>query len=394
MSDVYYSAEAEGMARRLGVLDREGLGEQKPISPLIEDTIDRQTLTLLAGPWGTAKTFVGLGMALSVTTGHPWLGRHVMWGGMYSRAMCLLEDELIEDVHYIVEDGERQIGDWFETPGGVKFEFAVVDDKPFTTALYVCAEGAQGITSRVAAWETATGLTASGLLVLPQPVDLLDHRRVRQIVDFVVETDVDLVVFDTLSRCMPGGDENSAKDMSTAVAHLDEIKDATDGGTVLVIHHTGKDGKTVRGSSVLEAAADVVYQVESDPGGFKLRRTKRKDGPTPDQLLLRLRPVGESCVVEPASGVVELEEAEQVVLEVAKDLCMDGPVLRTQLRDTAVEATDRSRATVYRAIKMLVEAGHLRETGSGRASLVDVSEAMRRAVRRPPADNGSSQVVS
>lgn len=87
---------------------------------------------------------------------------------------------------------------------------------------------------------------------------------------------------------MAGSDENSSKDMSTAVYHLDEIKEATKWGSVVVVHHTTKDGKTVRGSSVLESAADTIYQIEPAKAGLTLTRTKRKDGPTPDMHRLRL----------------------------------------------------------------------------------------------------------
>src|SRR3712207_8722728 len=57
----------------------------------------------------------------------------------------------------------------------------------------------------------------------------------------------------------------------------EQIKRATGSGAVLLVHHTGKDKTTVRGSSALEAAMDTVYTTEGDPLNMRLRRTKRKD---------------------------------------------------------------------------------------------------------------------
>ena len=51
-----------------------------------------------------------------------------------------------------------------------------------------------------------------------------------------------LIIVDTLARCMVGGDENSAKDMGLFIAHADALRKET-GATVLIIHHTGKNGR-------------------------------------------------------------------------------------------------------------------------------------------------------
>ena len=37
-----------------------------------------------------------------------------------------------------------------------------------------------------------------------------------------------LVIGDTLARCMPGGDENSAKDMGLLVEHTDKVRRRVD----------------------------------------------------------------------------------------------------------------------------------------------------------------------
>src|SRR3712207_1817312 len=71
----------------------------------------------------------------------------------------------------------------------------------------------------------------------------------------------DLIVVDTLARCMRGGDENNARDMGQAVEGLEFLK-RTLGAAVLVIHHTTKGRDTERGSRAVRGTrgCDAVLQ--------------------------------------------------------------------------------------------------------------------------------------
>ena len=82
----------------------------------------------------------------------------------------------------------------------------------------------------------------------------LDSARLAEL---VTDSGYGLVVLDTLARCMVGADENSAKDCGEVVDALVRLREHTAGGrgVILGVHHTGKDGKTFRGSSVFEAGA-------------------------------------------------------------------------------------------------------------------------------------------
>ena len=74
------------------------------------------------------------------------------------------------------------------------------------------------------------------------------------------------VILDTLARCMVGADENSAKDCGVVVDAMTRLLGRTPGGrgVILGVHHAGKDGKTLRGSSAFEGAADTVYFTSRD----------------------------------------------------------------------------------------------------------------------------------
>ena len=74
------------------------------------------------------------------------------------------------------------------------------------------------------------------------------------------------MIFDTLSRSIPGGDENETKDMTQVVAAADRIRDEFKAATIYV-HHSGKDPtKGARGSSALFAAADMVMLINEHCG--------------------------------------------------------------------------------------------------------------------------------
>ena len=159
----------------------------------------------------------------------------------------------------------------------------------------MAGEGAFGYRSRVHAWEVGwqTSVDDEQFSMLPAPVNLLRAADVDELAALIASGGYGLVILDTLARCMLGGDENSAKDGGLAVDALGRVREATpDGrGVVLGVHHSGKDGKTFRGSSAFEAGADTVYFVERDDPHVALSREKCKDGPEHDRHLLKFDPM-------------------------------------------------------------------------------------------------------
>jgi hypothetical protein len=316
-------AELNDLVATTGLLTRDQLARLPPVQPLISETLDRGTFALLAGYWGTGKSFVALDWTCSVITGKPWQSRPIV-----DRAGAPID-----------RDGERRA-------------------RPYH-ALYVAAEGAYGIRQRVEAWEHGWHAEANRLYVLPTQFNLRHAGELDTVARLIRALRVDFVVLDTLSRCMPGADENSAQDMSTAVLAIDKLKAATNGGTVLAVHHTGKDKVTVRGSSVLEAAADTVYQIEGDPSLMRLTRTKRKDGPTDDMHQLSLSRVLESCVVADVRGQNQVPSWDRLYRVVADNFADTGAT-KVELRNVA----DMPPASFHRALNALVGNGDLINEGT------------------------------
>lgn len=238
------------------VIPRSGLRDLPTLESLIADTILRRTLTFLAGPPASGKSFHAFAWAASVATGMDWMGRAVSQGRV----------------------------------------------------LYVIAEGAYGVEDRLAAWEShhRRKIGDDALTLLPEAVQLADAESLAELVEYVAAEDFDLVVLDTLSRSAVGLDENSASEMSRLIEALDDIRRAMTNGAVVVAHHSSKAGAGLRGSSVIEGAADTVYASSKGnaeaAGTFRLSRTKHKYGHEDDRLSFVWRPEGLSGLLIEDNG--------------------------------------------------------------------------------------------
>lgn len=89
---------------------------------------------------------------------------------------------------------------------------------------------------------------------------------------------VSLVVIDTVSRSIPGADENAQSAMTQFVKACETLSHRF-GAAVLAVHHSSKTGG-LRGSTVLQGAAYVVLRVKKgDVGRVRfLKCEKSKDG--------------------------------------------------------------------------------------------------------------------
>lgn len=291
------------------VLTRNQLSQLPTPEPLIDNTLDRRTVAMLVGGWGTGKTFVALDWSLCIATGKAWQGRTTQQGSV----------------------------------------------------VYVAAEGAYGLNQRVESWEVAWqhDVPDQAFHVVPVAVEIA-KRDVTHLISVCREIRPSLVVVDTFARCAIGLDENSAKDAGLFVRGLDRIKDSLDGGTVLTVHHTGKDRKTTRGSSALEGAMDTVYQIEGDAQAMRLHRSKRKDGPTPDSLSLRLESVPGTDSVVVSSGRVDMTPTVEKLMSTFVSTFSESGASKAELR----MAVDLQPGSFHRAVNRALRDGLLVNVGT------------------------------
>jgi len=238
-------------------------------TPLVKGLLDRAQTSLIIGESGSGKTFLALDLALHVAAGLSWFGRRV-------------------------------------TAGPV---------------IYVAAEAGRSIENRVAAWRDHHGFEDRDLpfAAVISPVDLC-HPEVGDVDRLITAVGKAgfalpaLVIIDTVSRVLAGGNENGPDDMGALVRSLDRLRDDLC-CHMSAVHHLGKDtARGSRGHSLLYCAVDTEITVAKDDKTSIATATvtKQRDGIAGGEIAFRLLPVelgrdqdGDavtSCVVEPIAG--------------------------------------------------------------------------------------------
>lgn len=211
----------------------EDFAEDEQVEFLIDELVPKEGLLLGYGGPGAGKSFLFLEMALHVAHGLPFFGREVRQG----------------------------------------------------LVIYVAGEGQAGVKMRVNAWHRVKGLSREDLAfaMWPHAVDLCNEDAVEAFIQNLRATkerrgeNIAMVVFDTLSRCMPGADENLQRDMSKAIDSMAAIQ-AEFGCLTLAVHHTPKSGQNPRGSNVATGAADTQLFITKTDYGVAVEVQKQKDG--------------------------------------------------------------------------------------------------------------------
>jgi len=266
----------------------------------VEGLIIKGAMSVVYGPSNCGKTFFMADLALHVALGLEWRGREV-----------------------------ERLG-----------------------VIYCALEGAHGIANRVAAFALACGLDGQRIpfAIIPVSLNLLDpNADTGRLIDAIkaaaerMEIPVGLVVMDTLSRAMAGGNENSPEDMGALVTNSARIQQATR-AHVAWIHHSGKDqAQGARGHSLLRAATDTEIEISradnDSPSVAKVTKQRELEidgvfGFTLKRVELGLNHRGKpvtSCVVEPtedrpAKPRISLTNGEAMALRILHDVMATQPV--------------------------------------------------------------------
>lgn len=287
------------------VLTRRDLDTVKPPEWLVEG-ICTTGFSVIYGPSGAGKSFVALDWSLHICSGTRWFNRAT---------------------------SRRRV-------------------------LYVAAEGVSGIPRRVKAWEEDRKTRAEDFLLVPQVVNLL-RDDARELEGIVRDRHIGVLVVDTLARSMPGGDENAAQDMGKLIDALTGIQTRCDCAVVL-IHHSGIEGKRPRGSTALFGAADTVVRVDGRGETVTVACDKQKDDDAFASWTLRMKPRGDSVVLT-LGGRRHIEDVRSFVLasledgppktwiELVRLANGDSQAIHNLLeRNEIVEAGERDHATTYK----------------------------------------------
>lgn len=233
--------------------------------------------------------------------------------------------------------------------------------------LYVIAEGTSGLRQRVRAWESSMGTTIGEYLqFLPMAVQATNASDWDALITVAERIPYNLIVLDTQARLTVGLEENSAKDMGLFVQQLERLRAAT-GACVLPVHHQGRNGEHMRGSTAMEGAATTVIQVTKDEELVTVRCLKQKDAAPFDDIQLRLVPHGDSAVLALAD---QIERPERAVERCARWLAgwretfADEWVSVTTLLDSGVVAKNTFHANRLK----LLDAKAIERSGEGRTT--------------------------
>ncbi|TNF15448.1 MAG: AAA family ATPase [Rhodobacteraceae bacterium] len=282
-------------------------------APLVKGFLDAGAMSVLYGPSNSGKTFVALDLAFHIAAGRPWGSMDTVQSGVF----------------------------------------------------YVAAEGGHAIRKRIAALRQRYAESPKGFCLCPTAVDLRAERGdVGAIVEAVRSCGepVGLIVIDTLSRALSGGNENGPEDMGALVKHVDAIREQT-GAHVMLVHHSGKDAtRGARGHSILRAATDT--EIEVDDG--VIRTAKQRDMEFGPDLAFNIigTVIGHDSEGNPmTSATIRLEtsngaatrkptQTEEAVLDCLTAISASGPV---SAQDIASKITRGGRRITHESVRKHLE---------------------------------------
>lgn len=210
-------AEADWHAAE--VFTRREFAQRPRPTELIPGLIQQGSLTTVYGAPGGGKTLLAQALAASYTTGVPWMGRPLSEQG---------------------------------------------------AAVYIAAEGASVLDARLEAWEQYYGQVADRLVFVTGAPPFFraekegtrgDLERWAKSILRKTGGPVGLLVIDTLASTMVGGDESRTQDMVLYLRGVKRLAALLGCRTIMLIHHTNKDGGAERGSTALRGDCDTMLSV-------------------------------------------------------------------------------------------------------------------------------------
>ena len=285
-------------------------------------------IVALVGPAGTGKSAIAQRLATCIAEGRPVLGRSVI-------------------------------------PGPV---------------VYLAAERWNGTARRLRAIQKKLAAPVYIARARPNLSDPADIKELADRIGVVCEHErrcPSLIIVDTLARCMPGLDENSAKDMGRVMEGLAVLSEQIPSAAIVFLHHTGKNGDT-RGSTALLGAVDLELQVHNANGLKRLEVSKANSVAEDQEFFFQLVPVEfrELPNSDPETVVAAVEaepddrddrlavvdrkpSRSELILSLVEELAIDGkadrPVCLSAARDRGIVKYDKPDASPQDVLKNTAE---------------------------------------
>jgi hypothetical protein len=213
------------------------LGDAATTSFIVDNLIERNSLTVIAAAPGTGKTAVSMHMSKCITEGTPFFGMEIM-----QRTKCAF----------------------------VQFDMSVEQHTAYNR---IFAPGCP-----IAVIPGSVFVENDGDPYISQ-LDLGSSKVLADIVSYCKAEDIGVLFVDTLSTAFPLYDENSNNVMTRAMTHLKLM--AHQGIAVITLHHVAKSehgyGTATRGASAITGCVDnEIKLVETSNGNIEMRQTKTR----------------------------------------------------------------------------------------------------------------------
>jgi hypothetical protein len=186
-----------------------------------------------------------------------------------------------------------------------------------SAVLYVALERAGVVARRALAFAKEYSLEQARLpfTMVRGPLDFRDPNVARMIVATVADLaqrydcEAGLVIVDTVSRALCGGDENSPKDMGQLIANFGRIQGDIDIHLSLT-HHQPAEKERMRGHGALLGAVDTTVHVTKSAAGRLAEVVKSSDFEEGQRIAFSLKAVtiGRDEYGDPISAPVVVEE--------------------------------------------------------------------------------------
>jgi len=206
----------------------------KKIDWLVDGVIKSESLVMLGGAPSGGKTYVAIEILMCVASGLPVFGK------------------------YATKQGD---------------------------AVYIACEGRDSMMRRTFAWEI---LKNNGKEVDPVYISEAEivistaenaYNSSESLAKFMEDSEINprVIVIDTMNYSLGTSGENDANQMTEYFARIARNLIRKFKATVILVHHTNKDGSDIRGSSTIRGALDSLFLVGQENSQYKVKNDKHKD---------------------------------------------------------------------------------------------------------------------